>query len=259
MTGNSNPIRVITTKRDLDFLSQLAEAKIVDREQYQIVAGIRRINRANDRLLRLHNAGLIRRHFLGTVAGGRKAVYSLSRKGAKLIGGEHLWRFQRPEDELLIGDVFTARQSAVNWVWIGAKHRCPMGTEFLRWINFQEPLTSSLPLIPDGYFETRKKNETRSHFVEVDLGTESSKAWERKTELYLKLATSGEFARLFYQDRFRILVTAPSLRRIQKIRAVVRKQTQKIFFFLDNKTIYRDGIFTPQWLRPEGEERQSLL
>lgn len=258
MTG-TKPTRVIATPRDLNFLEQLANAKILDREQFQIIAGVRRVNRANDRLHRLHASGLIRRHFQGTAAAGRKAIYSLNSKGAHLIGREKPWRLQHPEDELLIGDTFTAHQTAVNWVWISAKYRQPDGIEFLRWLNFQEPLTQVLPIIPDGYFEVRTGGEVRAHFVEVDLGTETGRVWERKVELYLKLATSGEFERLFHQNRFRVLVTAPSPRRIANLRAVVRKQTSKLFFFLENKIIYRDGIYAPLWLRPEGAQGQPLV
>jgi hypothetical protein len=258
MTGNK-PVRVVATTRDLDLLARLAEARILDREQIQIVAGIRRVNRANDRLHRLHATGVIRRHFLGTAAGGRKAIYSLSPKGARLISHEKAWRFQHPEDELLIGDSFTAHQTAVNWVWISARYKRPDGVEFLRWLNFQEPLTPALPLIPDGYFEIQAEGEIRAQFVEVDLGTESGKVWERKVQLYVKLATSGEFARIFHRDRFRVLVTAPTERRLANIRQTVSKQTSKLFFFLDNTTINRDGLYAPLWLRPDGATKQSLL
>jgi len=258
VTGNDK-VRVVATARDCEFLEQLAEMKILDREQFQMIAGIRRVNRANDRLLRLHSVGLLRRHFLGTVAGGRKAVYSLSSKGSQLIGRDKFWKFQHSDDELLIGDSFTAHQTAVNWASISAKYRCPPGIEFLRWINFREPLTRALSIIPDGYFEFRAAGEVRAQFVEVDLGTESSRSWEHKAEEYLKLATSAEFSRLFRQTRFRVLVTAPSDRRLQNIRAVVGRHTTKIFFFIDQLTINRDGLFTSSWLRPEGEERCSLV
>jgi len=258
MTGTSS-VRVIVTPRDIDFLEQLADAKVLDREQFQTVAGIRRINRANALLGRLHAARLIRRHYVGTASRGCKAIYSLSTKGAQLIGRQNFCRLQHPENKFLIGDSFTAHQSAVNWVWVSARYRCPVGIEFLRWLNFQEPLTSALAIIPDGYFEFRAAGEIRAQFVEVDLGTESSKAWSHKVEEYLKLAGSGEFSRLFHQNRFRVLVTAPSERRLQNIRGVVRKHTPKIFFFIDQNTIYRDGLFTSSWLRPEGEERCSLV
>jgi hypothetical protein len=257
MTGNKTA--KVITPRDLHLLRELATAKIMDREQVQIVCNIRAVNRANDRLQQLHNAGLLRRHFQGTIAGGRKALYSLSTTGGHLIDVARVWRLQHPEDELLIGDSFTAHQTAVNWVWLSAKYRLPSGVEFLRWLNFQEPLTPAIALIPDGYFEIQSDGEALSHFVEVDLGTESHKAWDRKIQLYLKLATSGEFVRLFHRSRFRVLVTANSERRLLNILQTVKKQTPKLFFFLDHNIIYRDGIFAPLWLRPDGATKQSLL
>jgi hypothetical protein len=259
MNGNE-AVRVVVTPRDLRFLQTLTEAKLLDREQFQVVAGIQRVNRANDRLLRLYSAGLLRRHFTGTIAGGRKALYSLSTRGAKLIGKEKVWKFQHPEDELLIGDGFAAHQAAVNRIWMEAKYQHPASAESLRWITFNEPLTEAIPLVPDGFFSFRIYGETRAHFLEVDLGTESGKVWERKVELYVKLATSSDvLAQLFGLSRFRVLVTAPTERRLNNIRAIVRKHTNKLFFFLDFKTINCDGIFRARWARPSGEERQSLI
>ena len=257
MTGSKTA--KVVTPRDLHLLSELVTAKILDREQIQIVCNIRAVNRTNERLQQLHNAGLLRRHFLGTLAGGRKALYSLAAKGGHLIDLDRVWRLQRPEDELLVGDSFTAHQTAVNWVWIGAKYRMPSGVEFLRWLNFQEPLAKVLPLVPDGYFEIHRNGEILSHFVEADLGTETHKAWERKIQLYVKLATSGEFTRLFHRHRFRVLVTAPTERRLGNIRQTALKQTPKLFFFLDSTTINRDGLYVPLWLRPDGTAKQSLL
>ncbi len=257
MTGNK-VIRVIPTPRDLHLLRELAEVKVLDREQVQLVTGIRGINRANDRLGQLHKAGLVRRHFQGTPAGGRKAIYSLAHRGAALVEVDKLWRLQHAEDELLIGDSFTAHQMALNWIWASAKYRLPYGMKFLCWRNFQEPISAALPLVPDGYFEIRFGGEEIAHFVEADLGTESQRVWERKVQLYVKLATSGEFSRIFKRGRFRVLISAPSDRRLTNICATVRKHTNKIFFLLDQKTIHRDGIYAPLWLRPEGDVRQSL-
>jgi hypothetical protein len=257
MTG-SNEAKVVTP-RDLHLLRELVVAKVLDREQIQIVCDIRAVNRTNDRLLRLHNAGFLRRHFLGTLAGGRKALYSLSPAGGHLVGLDKVWRLQRPENEVLVGDIFIAHQAAVNWAWIGAKYRVPSTMDFLSWLNFNAPLAKTVPLIPDGYFEFRKNGEILSQFIEVDLGTEGQRAWERKVLLYVKLAKSGEFSRLFSRPRFRVLVTAPSERRLSNIRQTVSKQTSKLFFFLDNQTINRDGLYSPLWLRPDGETKQPLI
>ncbi len=96
-------------------------------------------------------------------------------------------------------------------------------------------------------------------FCEVDRGTESQKIWTKKVELYLRLATSGEFQRLFSNQRFRVLVVADSERRLLQIRQTVARQTVKIFWFSTLKTINRDGLFAAHWLRPAGDSRVSLL
>lgn len=60
--------------------------RVVDREQAIIAGGFNSTTRVNTRLLALTRAGLLRRFFLGTNAGNRKAIYALSHKGAALIG-----------------------------------------------------------------------------------------------------------------------------------------------------------------------------
>jgi protein involved in plasmid replication-relaxation len=255
MNGNRS---VLITDRDRHLLRELATAKILDREMIQAVCGFPSVNRANDRLLRLHGAGLLRRHSLGTEAGGRKALYSLSAKGAECIGQALIWKLQRPENSLLIGDYFSAHQSAINWVWIAAKFRSYPSVTFLRWLSFPSPISDAIPLSPDGYFELRVAQAVHSVFVEVDLGTETARVWEKKIALYLRLATSGDFAKVFQQPRFKVAVVTSSERRQQNLRRIAAKQTTRIFFFNLLESIKRDGLLTSSWLRPT-EDAQHLI
>jgi len=57
-------------------------------------------------------------------------------------------------------------------------------------------------------------------FVEVDLGTETNRVWRKKVRMYLQLALSGQFHREFHQSQFRVLVIAPSGRRLEGIRTL---------------------------------------
>src|SRR6266700_3939623 len=104
MRGN-NQQRVVITERDKLLLKELGIARIVDREQSKEIAGFQSTTRVNDRLLKLTQSGLLKRFFLGTRAGGTKALYSLSRKGATLaeVPGRIIHRRQ---DSLLVGDQF---------------------------------------------------------------------------------------------------------------------------------------------------------
>ncbi len=259
MPGN-NQQRVVITERDGLLLKELGVARIVDREQAKEIAGFQSTTRANDRLLKLTNSGLLKRFFLGTRAGGTKALYSLSRKGAAVVDvpGRLV---RRRQDSLLVGDQFVEHQLSINSIWIQAKFR-PIPSfdiQFVRWLTFQSPLSLKTPLIPDGYFELKSPSGTHAMFLEVDRGSESLKVWTRKVSLYLQLAASGEFQELFKTPRFRVLVAVSSERRLETIRRTVRQQTEKIFWFSTLDTINRDGLFAPIWLRPEGAERQSLL
>jgi hypothetical protein len=255
MTGN-NLGRILVTDRDRQLLAYLAEAKLLDREQIQRLLDFGSATRANDRLSRLHAAGFVHRHFIGTVAGGRKALYSLSARGAAIIAHEKIWRLQRSEDELLVGEAFVEHQLALNWCWISMK--CGLDSNLVRFVRFNEPISKSLPLAPDGYAELNVSGAVQTVFLEVDLGTETLKVWDRKVELYLRLAASGEFERIFRQPRFKAAVVCVSERRMENLRRAVRQHTTKLFYFSLLQTIKRDGLIAPHWLRPEGEAIQPL-
>src|SRR6266481_6326514 len=104
---------IVIQERDRHLLKELATLRIIDREQAKIVGAFASTTRVNTRLLALTRAGLLRRFFLGAGEGSKKAVYSLSPKGATLIGATP--RGPRwPNDALLIADFFVLHQLAIN-------------------------------------------------------------------------------------------------------------------------------------------------
>src|SRR6476646_3837795 len=119
MPGNSNCL-IVLTDRDRLLLKEIAIGKVIDREQAKKIAGFKSTTRANDRLLKLTRAGFLRRFFLGTRAGGTKAIYSLSAKGAQVVHIEGRL-IKRKNNSLLVGDLFIEHQLAVNSIWIEAK------------------------------------------------------------------------------------------------------------------------------------------
>ena len=112
--------------------------------------------------------------------------------------------------------------------------------------------------MPDGYAELQGSNGVQPVFLEVDLTTETSRVWAKKVELYLKLAASGEFQRIFRHSRFKVAVVCTSDRRLQSLRRTVCKHTTKLFYFTLLETIRRDGLCAAPWLRPEGDAHQSI-
>jgi protein involved in plasmid replication-relaxation len=258
MSGNkARPM--ILQKRDLEFFRILGrDARLIDREQFMKFAGFKSQTRANVRLLKLTANGFLRRYFLGTFKGGSKALYTLSPKGALAAEVENR-PVIRPKEMLLVGDPFVNHQLAINDVHIAARFAFFEGCHAVYFRSFSEPLTKSIPLIPDGYFEFETPLGVRAAFLEVDCGTETLKVWVKKTNLYLQLAISGTFKKVFQQEQFRVLVVVSSERRIQSIRKTIAKQTQKIFWLSALEQIKREGFWSPVWLRPTGDLKLSLV
>jgi Replication-relaxation len=259
MRGN-NACAIILTDRDRLLLKELAIGKVIDREQAKKIALFKSTTRVNDRLLKLTRAGFLRRFFLGTRAGGTKAIYTLSAKGAQ-AGQSEGRLIKRKNNSLLVGDLFVEHQLAVNSIWIEAKFQpIPIpDVQFARWLIFPTALSKATPLVPDGYFELKSTSGMYCLFCEVDRGTETLKVWSRKISLYLQLAASGEFQVLFKQSRFRVLVAAVSERRLNTLRRTAAQHTDKIFWFATLEKINKKGLFAPIWKRPVGEQKVPLL
>jgi hypothetical protein len=257
MAGNKARGMVLQD-RDRHLLAELAVMRILDREHAKRVAGFNSTTRANARLLALTRSGLLRRFFLGTTRAGQKAVYSLSSKGAELVGVPERG-LRRPKDSVIAADFFVQHQLAVNEIYCAVKYDGPSDISFVRWIAFQESLKASLRLIPDGYFELQNRDAILAAFVEVDRGTETLRVWTEKVRNYLQLALSGDYEKRFHRSRFRVLVVANSERRLQTLRKTVGSITEKIFWFAPLMEIQEKGFFEVLWLRPKGTETQALI
>ncbi|HSR49650.1 MAG TPA: replication-relaxation family protein [Acidobacteriota bacterium] len=246
---------IVIQERDRVLLRVLADLRVMDRRQAQIVAGFGSVTRVNTRLLKLTRAGLLKRIFLGTIAGGRKAVYSLTAEGAAVAGDpeaavKSAYRGSALKHLLAIGDVYLA-----------AKHgqTSPEGTTLTNWRTFRQKLNPTAPIIPDGYLELDCKGVLHPLFLEVDLGTETLAVFEGKVRSYLRLAVSGDFQRLSGRQRFRVLVAASGEKRLENLRRTTAKHTQKIFRFTTLDAIKTSGFYEPIWLKPEGDKSEPLV
>lgn len=258
MSGNNRGI--IIQDRDRHLLKEVGVMRVIDREQTKCVARFGSTTRANSRLLLLAHGGFLRRFFLGTVGGARKAIYALSPKGAALVGVPYRGP-RRATDQTLAGDFFTAHQLRINEVYCTLKyHPIPVvDAHFVRWLSFYEPLHSGIPLIPDGYAEVATPAKNLAMFLEVDLGNESRTVWLRKVQSYVRYAVSGNFSEQFHQPQFRTLVIANSERRMASLRTATLTATDKIFWFTTLDAIDQDGFWSPIWRRAADEAPQSLI
>ena len=256
MNGND---RMILQPRDLHLLRELAVMCVLDREQAKIVGGFHSTTRANARLLTLVRAGLLRRFFLGS-GGGRKALYSLSLKGA-LAADVPARGPRRPQDALLVADYFVGHQLAVNGIYCALKYgTIPISqVSFISWLTFHEPVVPGISLIPDGYVEFLTPRGIVACFLEVDLGHESQTIWKGKAQHYLQLALSGKYREQFRHEHFRVLVVANSERRLHSIQKTVAATTQKIFWFATLEAVRGKNFFAPVWLRPINNQPTTLI
>jgi Replication-relaxation len=249
MAGNKRT-SIMLQDRDLRLLEALESMRVIDREQAKVVAGFKSRTRANERLLALTQAGYLKRAFVGR----RQAVY---------------WLANRPlHQEKKRGDtvaepasLFLRHRLEINRVHLLVQYSSiPIrGWWFAAWQNFQKPLSGAVPLIPDGYFELGSAQGFRPVFVEVDLGTEAVPVLARKASLYLQLATTGEFSKIFGRSQFRVLLITTSDRRLQNIREGIAKLTDKVFWFATLDAIAPEKFWTATWLRPTGDQFQPLL
>jgi hypothetical protein len=257
MTTNNGPAFVIQ-ERDRHLMRELGTMRVIDRDQAKVVAGFSSNTRVNRRLLLLTQNGLLRRFFLGTTKGGAKALYTLSKKGARLAEVPQRGP-RRAQNRAVVADFFVQHQLALNDVYCAMKYgKLPPEVRFKSWRAFQKPVVPQRSLIPDGYVELETLTETVAAFVEVDLGHERLKVWKQKAKNYFDLAVSGEFEREFHVHRFRTLVIAHSPGRMHSIRRAIAPVTEKIFWFSSLPTIQRD-IFGAHWLRPQVEEPQPFF
>jgi len=258
MSGNRRR-GIVLQARDRHLLSELAVMRVIDREMTKVVAGFGSTTQVCLRLLELTRAGLLRRFFVGTIGGGRKAVYTLSSKGADAVSAQ-LAGIRRPEGKLVSGDRFIEHQTAINGIYLAVKYpNVPTAAaQFRRWHTFRRAISDAIKLVPDGYLEVVFGQGIRPMFLEVDLGTEALSVWKQKVAYYLQLAVSGEFTQRFRQSQFRVLVVANSERRVGNIRSTVSESTDKIFWFTTVDSITREGIWSAIWLRPSGDQHHSL-
>lgn len=255
----SNGKGIVIQERDRELLRELGHLRVIDREQAKIVGGFGSTTRVNARLLALTRAELLKRFFLGTSFGGAKALYTLSGKGARLVGvplrGPH-----RRKDETVATDFTVQHQLTVNEMYCTLKRGgLPQGIQFRKWESFFGPIIEGLRLIPDGYVELETPSGALTAFLEIDLGHEHGPVWKEKVARYLQFAlTDTPEAKRFHRP-FRVLVILPTERRLLWVRRAVAEKTDKIFWFASLESIRRDGLFAPVWRRPTGEERLPLI
>lgn len=250
--------KIIIQERDKKLLEALALLKLIDRKQAAQIARFNSLTRVNSRLLKLTRAGILKRFFFVGALGGKRAIYSLSKEGAALLGIPPP-ASSRPQDSLLIADRAVAHTLVISQVYCAGLRNSASGATIQNWEFPWKTISPNIRIIPDAYFQIQTSDVTRPMFLEVDLGTEGLPVWNKKVTAYHQLAASGEFERLFSFPRFAVLVVTASERRMHSLRKETAQATSKLFYFSTLHQIEHQGFWSKVWLRPDGDDLQSLI
>jgi len=241
----------------MHLLRELATMRVIDREQAQIVAGFGSTTRVNTRLHALSQVGLLRRFFLGTADGGRKALYALSRKAAQLVDVPYAGPRLHAEGTL-VADFFIRHQFAINQIYCALKYGpLPPTVTFRQWATFRRPLAPEIRLIPDGYVELDTSLGILRAFLEIDLGNERVKLWKEKVRNYLHMALSRKYDG-HPGESFRVIVITSTETQRRMIEKTIKASTQKIFWTTTFEAVNRSGFFSEIWHRPNTREAQPF-
>jgi hypothetical protein len=251
---------MILTDRDRQIVAAVANFGILTREQIAMHLRFGSVTRANAVLLRLTRHQYLARRLQPSVRGTRRLTYVLGSVGAELLGYSQKGRDRNTRRRWVsASDLFVEHQLAVNDVRLLFQHLDVSGYEFTSWRTERQLALLNVGVVPDGYCEYRVVDRSYGVFVEVDNGTESQSRWRQKVTAYLALAFGGKFTERFHRQFFRVLVTAPSERRLTGIAREIARRTDQIFWLALQSDLLHQGPLAHIWRRPTDSGPYSLI
>jgi hypothetical protein len=253
----TNGSGMVLTERDVRLIHLVAEHRVLTRDQIRRFMGFGSITRINAVLLRLVTHTYLTRRWQPTLTGSRRAVYLLGSLGYEVLNGPGT-KPPRQSPWLAHSDLFVEHELAINDVRLSFDSAHREGLSLLRWMRDRELRCLKWPVVADAYAEWVLGQASFAAFVEVDLGTESLTIWHKKVQGYLALTRDDRFSSVFGRRFFRVLVVAPSARRLANIKSVIQQYTDRVFWLTTRAALVRHGALRPIWKRPTGRSLLSL-
>jgi hypothetical protein len=243
--GGTKPARILVQARDRQLLDAVLKLGAVDRDHAKILGPFGSTTRANARLLSLTQAGLLARTYVGTINGGRRAVYlPPGRRRASASGRASAWAVV--EHQLAVAEIYVAFC------------RVRLFGERPDWQTFSQPLLPGSRLIPDGLLTVHSPAGDLPLFVEADRGTEPVAVWRAKAAKYVELALSGHHQEICGPRNFHVVVTAPDKCRAEAIARTIASVTSKLFWITTAEAVISGAGGAPVWLRPDGSRPNAV-
>jgi len=257
----------VLTERDVAAVLLTWDHRWLTRPQYQRLLEMPCVARTNHLLRRLWDHTYLERLKVGTVGGGMQPVYTVGPTGIPLVANrtDHgLAQIRaRVREDGRAGAVLLPHDLEVNDLRIAVtlaidRHAA---TALDCWLTADRCYDASTDGVfrPDGYFRIWSRGVLASYFLELDRGTMNLTRWSQKVSRYLRYRDSGAYTARYSLERFRVLVTAPSDRRLRELREATARLTGRGFWFgLTSEIIANPAPDQPIW-HPVGADRPRAL
>jgi len=276
------PKPMALTQRDKDILVRIWQDRMLYTSQIERIF-FPSPQAANMRLRRLWEHGYLDRYFLPTLIfhGSPEALYLLDRKGVDIVstglGVERLkilqgirylkWKIRTKtflltlDHSLAIAEFRIAfEEAAENYPEVRYERWVPermCQDEYRTWKLMEGKVKGKFR--PDGYGQYWHQDRLFSSFVEVDLATESNKAFGDKVRRYLDYSKSGRYEERYGAKLFRVLVATVGSQRLQNLKRATEKHTDTMFWFTTLGQVCRERFFGEVWQRAGKDGLHSLL
>lgn len=226
------PLRGELSERDLAVIQAVAQHRFLTARHVEALlfhdhstplSGARVCRRVLARLTRDRLLARLDRRVGGVRAGSASYVYALGTDGGRVLGGD---RYRVTEPSSLFLDHTLAIADARIQLEVAARHRLfdlvEVVVEPQSWRRFSGPGGSPAFVKPDLYVVTGRADFEDCWFVEIDRGTESPNAINRKCRAYDLYWRSG-LEQTEHGTYPLVLWVAPDDRRAQRIQRVVKQ------------------------------------
>jgi len=244
---SADPPGMVLMPRDLEVLGHLVRFHRMTGQQIKEIVPFGSVQTANYRLQKLWQHGYVERNYWPLSLGSSPAVYRLSHRGgaalASAIGGD-VARYTR--SSATRDQVFLEHALAVSQVLIAFELAARRAGHRLAWQipadaldRLPDPLEEekSIPILPDAILLYEVGNLKVRAFLEVDRGTESLRRVASKVRGCLAYLASGNYQRQYGRRTLRLLIVAPSGRRLASLESAVTATVQRTSAHLSGEAV----------------------
>lgn len=263
------------TERDIQILLFLLDTRFLSREQIERLffqndksSKETTTRKANKRLSKLTENGLLERLYKPVTVGKSPAVYSIGKQGYQLLSKV----LEQDKRNL----VFKKKANKVEFLFLEhnlgiAEFRVCLELalrnnpeiDLLFWRRESKELNDRvldprkrkyLPVTPDAFFGLQTNLGRSYFFLEVDMATQEHRRITRKIIAYREYWKKGLYGQKYGFNSFRVLFVTTTERRLNNLLKTAEKTGAKnMFLFATQSDITEGRIFDSIWMSPATE------